>query len=59
MEDSLEKREIIYSVEAFRYAHILADYFNDNLWDFDEHKFDYSERITEEAINNVGRPPTR
>ncbi len=59
MEDSLEKREIIYSVEAFRYAHSLADYFNDNLWDFDEHKFDYSERITEEAINNVGRPPTR
>ena len=59
MDDCLEKREQLYSIEAFKYARRLGDYLKEFLWDFDTHKPEYSKKITEEAIANVGEPPSR
>ena len=59
MDDCTQKREQLYSIEAFRYARRLGDYFKEFLWDFDDYKPEYSKRITEEAIINVGEPPSR
>ncbi len=59
MDDCLEKREQLYSIEAFKYARRLGKYFEESCADYDFYRPEYSKKVTEEAIANVGEPPSR
>lgn len=59
MEDTLEKKEAIYSIKSFRYAQEVGKYLS-SIIPADEYSSGiYSEKIIGEVIDNVGQKPSR
>ena len=59
MPDSLEKKEGIYSVNAFRYALKVNEYLRENSRDVKSYGKDVNEEFIKEVVDSVGSRPVR
>ena len=59
MPDSLEKKEGIYSVNAFRYALKVNEYLRENSRDVKSYGKDVNEEFIKEVVYSVGSKPIR